>query len=151
MRESLRASAAGMHSDRHLRLTQPRVFARPKEHITRQRELAASASDAPSDLCDANYWALGETDESFHKDGQTRSSYSDENVSDVARQVKVREIEVIDRAFKDDNPEPSTAVHPPKQVLEPFEYFSIHDVERRMIEDYSPERRRLFDDPNGRS
>ncbi len=53
-------TAAGMHSHSDFRLAQSRVFARREAHITGQDEFAAHATDAVSDLRDADHRRLGE-------------------------------------------------------------------------------------------
>src|SRR4029077_10934281 len=54
-----RRSSAGMHSNPDFGLAQQRVFARRKAHVAGQDEFAARASDAASDLRDADHWRSG--------------------------------------------------------------------------------------------
>src|SRR5579871_2361595 len=114
MWESLRASAAWMHSDGHFGLTEQHVFARPKAHVASKNELAARAPDASSDLRDADHWALGEPNEGIHQNRQARRAYGCENISYVSGQVKVREVEVGDRTFKHYDAKIGAGVHPSK-------------------------------------
>ena len=65
-------TAAGMHSHSDFRLAQSRGFARREAHVTGQDEFAAHATEAVSDLRDADHRRLGEPDERIHGDGSPK-------------------------------------------------------------------------------
>src|SRR6266566_5148735 len=121
-----------MDSRPHFDLSQGRVLARCETHVAGEDELAAHAPDPPSDLRDADDRRLGETDEGID-------------------QVKVSKVELRVRALEYDDTKARVRVHSSEQILEVFEYPGADNVERGIIEENPPVRRRLFDDTQVRS
>src|ERR1700747_3160821 len=100
MWETFRAASAGMHSNPDFGLAQQRVFARRKAHVAGQDEFAARASDAASDLRDADHWRSGETDERIRQDWEAGRPDGSGDVARLAGQIEVGEIELRIRALE---------------------------------------------------
>src|SRR6266849_7656933 len=117
MWEALRTPAAGMQSHPDFGLAQSRVLARRKTHVAGEDELAAHASDAASDLRDADHRGLGEADERIHQDREARSPDSSHDVPYLAGQIKVGKVKLGVRAFEYDDPQARAGVHSREQIL----------------------------------
>src|SRR5439155_13092206 len=92
--EAFRTAAAGMHSHPDFRLTQSGLIARCEAHVAGKDELAAHPADAAPDLCDADHRGLGETDEGIDQNREARRSHRSSNVSYLAGQIKMGEVEL---------------------------------------------------------
>src|SRR6195256_5565386 len=134
MWKTFRTAAAGMQSHPYFGLAQSRVLARRKAHVAGEDELAAHAPDAATDLRDADHRGLGETDERIHQDREAGAPDSCGDVPGLAGQIKVSKVEVRIRAFEHHHTKARAGVHSSQQFLEPFEYSSVYNVERRIIE-----------------
>src|SRR5690242_7547136 len=142
-----------MDSRPHFDLSQDRLLARCETHVAGEDELAPHAPDPPSDLRDADDRRLGETDERIHQDGQAGSSGGSDETK-VPRRVDpitVGNVTLGVRALEYDDTKARVRVDPSEQILEVFEYPGADNVERRIIEDNPPIRRRLLDDTQVRS
>jgi len=148
--EAFRTAAAGIHSHPDFGLTQSRILARREAHVAGEDELAAHAPDAASDLRDADHWGLGKTDERIHQDREAGRPDSCGDVPRLAGQIKVGKVELRIRALEYDDTQARAGVHSSEQILEPFEYGSVYNVERRIFEQNPPIRRRFLDDPHVR-
>src|SRR6266567_5919689 len=134
VRESFRTAAAGMHSHSDFGLAQYRVLARREAHVAGEDELTAHAPDTASDLRDADHRGLGQTDERIHQDREAGRPDRCGDVPRLAGQIKVSEVEVRIRALEYNDTQARARVHSCEQILEPFEYGAVHNVERRIIE-----------------
>src|SRR5467141_2108761 len=150
VREAFRTAAAGMHSHPDFGLAQERVLARREAHVAGEDELAAHASDAASDLRNADHRGLGETDESIHQDREAGRADRCGDVPRLASQIKVGKIELRIRALEYYDTQARAGVHSSEQILEAFEYGGVYNVERRIVEQNPPVRGRLLDYPHGR-
>jgi hypothetical protein len=101
-REALRAAAAGIHSHPDLGLAQSRVFARREAHVAGEDELATHASDAASDLRDADHRGLGKTDERVQQDRKAGRPNGRGDIPRLTGQIEVGPseicIQVLDNA-----------------------------------------------------
>src|SRR6266571_8461771 len=139
-----------MQSHPDFGLAESRVFARREAHVAGEDELAAHPPDTASDLRDADHRGLGETDESIHQDREARSPDSSHDVPYLAGQIKVGKVELRIRALEYNDTQARAGVHSSEQILEPFEYGGVYNVERRVFEENPPARRRFLDDPDVR-
>ncbi len=148
MWEAFRTAATGMHSDPDFGLAQSRVLARREAHVAGENELAAHAPNATPDPRDADHRGLGETHERIHQDREAGRPDRCGDVPRLAGQIKVSEIEVTIRALEYNDTQARARVHSSEQILEPFEYGGVHNVERRIIKHNPPVRGRFLDDPH---
>jgi hypothetical protein len=86
-----------------------------------------------------------------HQNGQARSADSRHDVPEFPRQIKVRQVEVRDRALENNDAQALARIHSDKKVLEGLEDIRVNNVERWVVEYYPPVRRHFFDDPQWRS
>jgi hypothetical protein len=131
-------------------LAESRIFARRETHVTSEDELAAAAAHAASDLCDTDYRGLGDTDERIHQNREAGRPDGRGDVSRLAGQIKVSEIEIGNRALEHDDAQALTGVHPNKQILQAVKDRRVQDVERRIVEYDFPVPRRFLDYPHRR-
>src|SRR6266702_7147103 len=150
MWKTFRTAAAGMHSHPDFGLAESRVLARREAHVAGEDELAAHAPDAAPDLCDADDWGLGETHERIHQNREAGSPDSCGDVPRLAGQIKVGKVELRIRTLEYNDTQARAGVHSSEQILEAFEYGGVYNVERRILEQNPPIRRRFLDDPHGR-
>src|SRR5690348_4617108 len=150
MWEAFRTTAAGMHSHPDFGLAQSRVLARREAHVAGEDELAAHAPDAASNFGDADHRGLGETDERIHQDREAGRPDRCGDVPRLAGQIKVGKVELRIRALEYDDTQARAGVHSFEQILEAFEYGGVYNVERRIVEQNPPVRRRFLDDPHVR-
>src|SRR5262249_46668644 len=141
-------TAAGMQPHSDLELAESRVFARGEAHVTGEDEFAAHAPEAAANFRDAHRRRLGETHERIHQDRKTGRPDGTHDISDLARQIKMRRIKVRNRAFEYDDTQARAGVHSCEQILQGLKYGRVHDVERRINEHYPPVSRRFYDDLN---
>src|SRR5205807_10167004 len=146
MWKTFRTAAAGMQSHPDFGLAESRVLARREAHVAGEDELAAHAPDAASDLRDADHRGLGESDERIHQDREAGRPDSCGDVPRLAGQIKVGKVELRIRALEYDDTEARAGVHSSEQILEAFEYGGVYNVERRIVEQHPPVRRRFLDD-----
>src|SRR6266704_5379689 len=139
-----------MHSHPDFGLAQSRILTRREAHVAGEDELAARAPDAASDLRDADHRGLGETDERVHQDRQAGRPDRSKDVPRLAGQIEVGKVELRVRALEYYDTQARARVHSSEQILEAFEYGGVDNVERRIVEHYSPVCRRFLDDPNVR-
>src|SRR5579862_1350548 len=147
MRETLGTSASRMQAHTDFRLAQPRVLARREAHVAGQHELAAHPSDAASNLRDADDRRFGEADESVRQDWKARRSDGGGDVARLAGQIEVREVELGICALERHDTQARTSVHAREQILQTLEYYSVDDVERRIVEHDPPVSGRFLNDP----
>src|SRR6202051_3267038 len=150
MWKTSRTTAAGMQSDPDFGLAQSRVLARGETHVAGEDELAAHAPNAASDLRDADHRGLGETDERIHQDREAGRPDSCGDVSRLACQIKVGKVELRIGTLEYNDTQAPAGIHSSEQILEPFEYGGVDNVERRVFEQNPPVRRRFLDDPHVR-
>src|SRR6266702_1045361 len=146
--EAFRTAAAGMHAHADFGLAQSHVLARREAHVAGEDELAACAPDAASDLRDADHRGLGEADERIYQDRETGRPDSCGDVPRLAGQIKVGKVELRIRTLEYNDTQARAGVHSSEQILEPFEYGGVYNVERRVFEENPPARRRFLDDPD---
>ena len=72
------------------------------------------------------------------------------DVPRLAGQIKVGKVELWIRALEYYDTQARAGVHSSEQILQAFEYGGVYNVERRMIEQNPPVRRRFLDDPHVR-
>ena len=89
-----------MQSHPDFGLAEPRVLARREAHVAGKDELAADATAAASDLCEADHRALAETDEGVRQDRETGRPDSSSDVPSPTGQIEVRKVKVGIRAFE---------------------------------------------------
>src|SRR5206468_4453052 len=150
MWEAFRAAAAGMQSHPDFRLAQSRVLARREAHVAGEDELAAHTTDTASDLRDADHRGFGETDERVHQDRQAGRPHSCGDVSRLAGQIEVGKVELRVRTFEYYDTQARAGVHSSEQILQAFEDGGVYNVERWIVEHYSPVCRCFLDDPHVR-
>src|SRR5258708_23160988 len=148
MGQALCASTARVQTDTKLGMAESRVLARREAHVAREDKLAAHAADAASDLCEADNRGLREAHERIHENRKPGSSDSCGDVPNLASQIKVRQVEVRNRALENNDTQILAGVHPNKQILEGLEDVRVNNVERWVDEYYHPVRRHFFDDPH---
>src|SRR5439155_22882441 len=117
MWEAFRTAASRMHSHPDFRLTQQRVLARCEAHVAGKDELAAHATDAAPNLCDADHRGLGETDERIDQNREARRPYLCSDVPCLASQIKVGKVELRIRALEYDDTQLRAGVHSAEQTL----------------------------------
>src|ERR1700730_14630838 len=149
MGEAFRAASSGMHPHPNFRLAEPGIFTRREAHVTGKDELTADTPDAAPDLSNAHHRRFRETDERIHEDWEAGTSYRGHDISDFPSQIKMRQIEIRNRAFEYDHSQGRAGVHTGEQILEALEYGVVYHVERWIVEDNPPVGRRFLDDPHG--
>src|SRR5579862_5346206 len=135
MGEAFRAASSGMHPHPNFRLAEPRIFTRREAHVTGEDELTADAPDAPSDLSNAHHLGFRETDECIHEDWEAGKPYRGHDISDFPSQIKMRQIEIGNRALEYDNSQGRACVHTGEQILEALEHGVVYHIERWIVED----------------
>src|SRR6266699_133038 len=149
MGEALCTSAAGMHADPEFGVAEFRVLARREAHVAGEDELAAHATHAAPDFCEADNWRLRKAHERIHQNREARGAHSGHDVSDLARQIEVRQVEVRNRALEYNDTQGLSVIHPDKKVLEGLKDIRIDDIEGRIVEYDPPVRTRFLDHPHG--
>src|SRR5579862_7546731 len=149
MGEALCASASGMEPDPEFGVAEFRALARGEAHVAGEDELAAHATHAAPDLCEADNRRLRKAHEGIHQNREARGAHSGHDVSEIARQIEVRQVEVRNRALENNDTQGLSGIHPDKKVLEGLEDIRIDDIEGRIVEYDSPVRTRFLDHPQG--
>src|SRR6266446_1632535 len=147
MGKTLSASATGMQADSEFRVTELQILPRDEAHVASKNELAAYASHAAPDLCDADDGHLRKPHKSVHQNGQARGPDSRHDISKLAGQIEMRQVKVGKRTLEYDHPQGLTRFHPDKEVLERLKEIPIDYIEGRIVEHSSPVPRRFLDDP----
>src|ERR1700719_4345684 len=106
-----------MQSHPDFGLAQSRVLARCEAHVAGEDELAAHAPDAASDLRDADYRRLGETDERIDQDREAGRPDRCHDVPNLASQIKVGKVELRIRALECHDAQAWASVHSSEQIL----------------------------------
>jgi hypothetical protein len=132
-----------MESYPDLGLAKPSVFSRSEAHVTGENELAARSSNATSDFRDHRDRRFGDPDEGIEQDGQSRGADRAHDVAELARQIEVRKKEVGICAFENNRAQRRVGFDLPEQILERLKHRPVKHVERRVVENNSPIRRRL--------
>src|SRR6266550_3535852 len=150
MWKTFRTAAAGMQSHPDFGLAESRVLARREAHVAGEDKLTAHAPDTASDLRNADHRGLGETDERIDQNREAGRPDSCGDIPRLAGQIKVGKVELRIRALEYHNAQARAVAHSSEQILEAFEYGGVYNVERWIVEQNPPVRRRFLDDPHGR-
>src|SRR3984893_3877485 len=121
MGEALCPSSAAMQADPEFGVAEFRVLARREAHVAGEDELAAHATHATPDFCEADNRRLRKAHERIHQNREARGAHSGHDVSDLARQIEVRQVEVRNRALENNDAQGLSAIHPDNKVLESLE------------------------------
>src|SRR5258708_4598479 len=148
--EAFRSSSDGMHPHHNFRLAEPGVFTRREAHVTGKDELTADAPDAATNLSNTHHRRFRETNECIHEDWEAGTPYRGHDISDFPSQIKMRQVEIRNRALEYNHSQGRAVVHTGKQILEALEHGVIYHVERWIVEDDPPVGRRFLDNPHGR-